>query len=103
MNLQSKGDPTTEREKTVTTASKQVKLNCNNCHIMVNDHEVKPTEVLLSTFQVTVDQLTKHEENMYDSPENLYKSLAQELPKHHRNPILHRPTEKRSQIIHRTN
>ena len=60
---------------------------------MMNHQEVKPTEFLLDTFQVNVDQLTKHEENLYDSTEKLCKSHAQELPRHHRNPILHRPTE----------
>ena len=75
-------------------ASKQDKLYCNNYHIMMNHQEIKPTEVLLSALQVTVDQLTKHEEIIYDSTEKLCKSHAQELSKNHRNPRLHRPTEK---------
>ena len=50
-NVQSREDHTTEKEKTMTIASKQVKLDFN----MLNHQEVKPKEFSLFTFQVTVD------------------------------------------------
>ena len=67
-------------EKTMTMASKQIKLDYNDYHNMVNLQEAKPTKVLLSTFQVTVHQLTKHEENIYDSTEKLCRQMLKDFP-----------------------
>ena len=64
----------------MTMASKQIKLDYNDYHNMVNLQEAKPTKVLLSTFQVTVHQLTKHEENIYDSTEKLCKQMLKDFP-----------------------
>ena len=66
-------------EKTMTMASKRIKLDYNNYHNLVNHQEAKP-EVLLFTFKVTVDQLAKHEENIYHSSETLYKQMLKDFP-----------------------
>ena len=47
---------------------------------MVNHQEAKPTEVLLSTFKDTVVQLTKHEENIYDSTKKLCRQMLKDFP-----------------------
>ena len=61
-------------------ASKQIKLDYDSYHNIVNHQKVKLTEVLLSTFQVTIHQLTKHEDNTYDSTETLCRQLLKDFP-----------------------
>ena len=58
----------------------KIKLDYNDYNNTVNLQEAKPTKVLLSTFQVTVDQLTKHEENIYDSTEKLCRQMLKDFP-----------------------
>ena len=44
---------------------KQIKLDYNDYHNIVKHLETKVTEVLVSTFKVTVDQLPKNMKKIY--------------------------------------